>query len=105
MATPRNIDVFSDAFYVTWNEDGHESVYMNRYLRGNCGCADCVSERTGKRVVGEEQVAADVQATDVQRVGNYAIQVYWSDGHNTGIYPFERLRQICPCSECRGKQG
>jgi DUF971 family protein len=30
-------------------------------------------------------------------VGNYAIGIRWSDGHETGIYSFERLRQLCPC--------
>ena len=25
--------------------------------------------------------------------------IRWSDGHSTGIYTFERLRELCPC--CR----
>ena len=42
-------------------------------------------------------------------VGNYAIQIEFSDGHATGIYSFEHLREICPCEECgrefRGAAG
>jgi len=34
-------------------------------------------------------------------VGAYAVQIVWSDGHDTGIYAFESLRKACPCKECR----
>ena len=30
----------------------------------------------------------------VQTVGRYAIQIEWSDGHGSGIYPFARLREM-----------
>jgi DUF971 family protein len=33
-------------------------------------------------------------------VGNYAIQITFSDGHSTGIYSYDQLRTICPCPEC-----
>ena len=33
-------------------------------------------------------------------VGRYALQIYWSDGHSTGIYSFPYLRSLCPCPEC-----
>jgi len=36
----------------------------------------------------------------VEPVGNYAIRINWSDGHNSGIYSYEHFRQICPCAEC-----
>jgi DUF971 family protein len=36
----------------------------------------------------------------VAPVGNYALQFVWSDGHETGIYTFEYLRKLCPCSQC-----
>jgi DUF971 family protein len=29
-------------------------------------------------------------------VGNYAMKIEWSDGHDSGIYSFEYLRSICP---------
>jgi DUF971 family protein len=37
---------------------------------------------------------------NVELVGQYALQFEWSDGHRTGIYSFERLRQLCPCEDC-----
>jgi DUF971 family protein len=36
-------------------------------------------------------------------VGAYAVQIVWSDGHDTGIYAFESLRGSCPCPDCRAR--
>jgi DUF971 family protein len=36
-------------------------------------------------------------------VGAYAVQIVWSDGHDTGIYAFESLRRACPCPECHSR--
>jgi DUF971 family protein len=33
-------------------------------------------------------------------VGHYAYKITWSDGHDTGIYTFETLRELCQCAEC-----
>ena len=46
-------------------------------------------------------VAADIHAEDHLMVGRYAVQFLWSDAHFTGIYPFEMLRMLCQCDECR----
>jgi len=39
----------------------------------------------------------------VEEVGNYALRIHWSDGHQTGIYTWEFFRRLCPCPECRSK--
>ncbi len=41
----------------------------------------------------------------VEPVGNYAIRINWSDGHNSGIYSYEHFRRICPCDECKAAQA
>ena len=41
---------------------------------------------------------ARAQAANV--VGSYAIQISFTDGHSTGIYSYDHLRNICPCAEC-----
>ena len=46
------------------------------------------------------EVSDDIQPLDIQLVGRYALQFSWNDGHATGIYPFEVLRETCPCPEC-----
>lgn len=84
---------------IEWR-DGHQAIYPTRYLRGNCACAHCVDERTGKRLVFVDQIPNEIGYTHVQLVGNYAIQIHFSDSHNTGIYGYDLLREICPCGPC-----
>ena len=83
---------------VVW-EDGHESYYPGHGLRCACACAECVEETSGRKLLKDDQVPRDVRIVEIHPVGNYAIAVRWSDGHETGIYPFDRLRELCPC--CR----
>ena len=84
---------------ICWN-DGHQSLYPVVYLRRACSCAACVDEWTGKQILQPEQVSAEVKPLCVNPVGRYAINIEWSDGHKSGIYSFEYLRQICPCEAC-----
>ena len=83
---------------IRW-QDGHESVYPARALRLACPCAGCVDEMTGAIRVIASSVPHDVHPLTIELVGRYAITLQWSDGHHTGIYPFERLRTMCPCKE------
>ena len=41
-----------------------------------------------------------IRAQTATQVGNYAVQINFNDGHNTGIFSYEHLRTICPCSAC-----
>ena len=94
-------DVKLDSDYITilW-DDGHEGIYPSRYLRGYCCCAACVEEMTGRRIVGENDVDEYVMALDWIQIGRYALKFLWSDAHDSGIYPFEVLRNLCRCEEC-----
>jgi len=74
--------------------DGLESLIDVRALRLACGCANCIDEWSGEALLAPENVPADVAPIGLEPVGRYAIQINWSDGHNTGIYPFERLRKL-----------
>jgi ATP-binding protein involved in chromosome partitioning len=78
---------------ITW-ADGHESVYDVRALRLACQCAVCVDEWSGEERLDADRVPADVRPLRIRPVGRYAIQIDWSDGHDTGIYPFDRLREL-----------
>ena len=93
--TPRDIGPTPDgqALRILW-EDGVETVHASRALRIRCPCAACVDEMTGRRILRPENVAADVYPTAIHYVGRYALQFVWSDGHDTGFFPFEYLRRL-----------
>ena len=78
---------------VIW-DDGSEQFLTQRSLRLACPCAACVDELTGEQRLTPAQIAPSVRIERITPVGHYAIQVHWSDGHETGIYPFTLLRSL-----------
>lgn len=91
---PSSIDLTpSGDLTVLW-EDGVVSTFGPHFLRARCPCAGCVEEWTGKRVTGEAQVSREVRCNGFQTVGNYAIQLRFSDKHDTGIYSWDTLREL-----------
>ena len=76
--------------------DGHTTAYTAAQLRGVCPCARCVNELTGARMHDPGSVSPDLTQADVRIVGNYALAMRFSDGHDTGIYPFPYLREHDP---------
>jgi DUF971 family protein len=92
---------------ITWS-DGHTSRYDFPYLRDHCPCALCNDERAKKeKLAGTSPSSAvlpmfkpRVKAKSATAVGNYAIQIEFTDGHATGIFSFDHLREICPCDAC-----
>jgi DUF971 family protein len=63
-------------------------------LRSECACAMCVDENTGMRTLDVATVPPDVGIEHMQLVGNYAVQFVFSDGHDTGIYSWDRLHGL-----------
>ena len=97
---PRGIKQLGPArLGISWS-DGHESEYEVRNLRLLCPCASCIHEWTGESILDKRAVPLDVKPLEIKPVGRYALQFFWSDGHNTGIYSFELLRSHCGCQEC-----
>ena len=83
---------------IAW-ADGHRSVFPARSLRLLCPCAECVEETTGRRILDPRTVPEDVRALAASLVGRYAVEIDWSDGHSTGIYTWEYLREIGEAGE------
>jgi DUF971 family protein len=81
------------ALLVRW-DDGKESRFEPKWLRGRCPCAECVEEWSGKRMVGEAQIPDGVKPGGMHQVGRYAMQIEWSDGHSTGIYSWDYLLKL-----------
>jgi ATP-binding protein involved in chromosome partitioning len=97
---PREVSEEEGKLRIVW-ADGHDSRYPFELLRNNCPCAMCVDEWTGKRKHLMLLLPPGFRALDVKPVGNYAIKIAWSDGHDSGIYSFSTLRELCPCEVCK----
>jgi len=78
---------------IAW-ADGQRGTLDVRALRLACRCAVCVDEWSGEDRLDPASVPEDVRPVKLQPVGRYAIQIDWSDGHTSGIYPFDRLREM-----------
>jgi len=93
--TPRDIKAHRSTgeLEITWS-DGAVSRYAFHDLRCACGCAGCVHEITGERILEVSQVPLDITVESMQLVGSYAVRIDWSDGHNTGLYTWSKLREL-----------
>jgi DUF971 family protein len=49
---------------------------------------------SGERTLAAESIDPNVYPTAIHYVGQYALQFVWSDGHSSGIYTFEYLREL-----------
>lgn len=92
---PANLRILRDdrVLEIVWTS-GAVSRIPFRFLRGRCPCAGCVDEFTGVRRVDVEDVPEDVAPTRAAFSGNYALKITWSDGHDTGLYTWDRLAQL-----------
>ena len=103
----------SKGIKIDW-KDHHHSDYPLAYLRDECPCATCTGAHgtePQKSTYSSAQPSPfklyepTLKMLSVESVGNYAIRINWSDGHNTGIYSFDHLRKICPCNDCRAARA
>lgn len=95
---PLSLKREGEGLKITWS-DGVTTVASWRLLRNNCPCAACIEERAKPadpfRVLTPQEVAAGApEPVAMKPVGLYAYQVTWNDGHSTGIYTLERLREL-----------
>lgn len=79
---------------LNWDNDTAFKLDYKK-VRFLCPCAVCVNEISGKRQITPEQIPDDVAIRDVEPVGHYALRITFSDQHQTGIYTFDYLHQIC----------
>jgi DUF971 family protein len=106
MPTPKEIRPSGDrAMLVLW-DDGQTSEYSFRLLRKACPCATCEDMRRSRkekkemddryqlRLITQESPSDDPVLVRVDWVGNYALRLVWEDGHDTGIYHFQALRDL-----------
>lgn len=88
-----------NALLIRWS-DSTEREYTFRELRDACPCATCREKRketpasTGLLPVLSAAEARPLKISGMTPVGNYAYSIVYSDGHDSGIYTFEHLREL-----------
>jgi DUF971 family protein len=78
---------------IRWSDD-RETRYDAAMLRRSCPCATCVNEWTGQKMLDDRQIADDLTFSTISIVGRYALNFHFSDGHDTGIFSFNYLREL-----------
>ncbi|QHI69757.1 P-loop NTPase [Tichowtungia aerotolerans] len=87
-------EVSFDATHITLRWPDETVRVENTVLRKACSCALCIDEMTQKPILDPADVPDDIHAEKVGTIGNYAITVDWSDGHNTGFFPYKTIREL-----------
>ncbi len=79
-------------------EDDSETLLKIKYMRDECPCAGCKGETILLRTYRPPKLQMFspemYKIKNIDVVGGYAIRITWQDGHNTGIYSWEYIRQL-----------
>ena len=92
-----NLNLKDQKLVITW-QDGRRSEFELGRLRRVCPCATCRTERdvpsTSLPILKMPAGVDKIEVVDAELMGRYAINLKWSDGHNTGIYDYKYLRAL-----------
>jgi DUF971 family protein len=106
---PKQIKIVEkDKLLITWQDD-NQNVITLKYLRDECPCAGCKGETILFKTYRPPKPAMfspdmyKVKSIDI--VGDYAMQLAWKDGHDTGIYSWEYLQTLITNSDESIKQN
>ena len=88
------IDEAKQTLIVKWKDGSTSEIPWTR-LRDACPCAECAALRApGDADSLRLQLAPNSRLLGVDYVGNYAIQPRWGDGHSTGLFTWNYLREL-----------
>ena len=94
---PENIQQIAGELAIKW-DDGTESFISLEKMRRNCPCASCHGETDvlGNVYKGPNRPLGgnDFKLLRLNNVGGYALNPVWADGHSTGLFSFEFLKQL-----------
>lgn len=94
---PESIKLNKNRLEIEWNDKQKISIGLE-YLRNQCPCADCKGEQILTTPMRPVKRTADnpemYKIKDIQLMGNYGIKIFWGDGHNTGVYNWEYLKEL-----------
>jgi len=74
--------------------DGSTDKIPNKDVRVSCQCAQCVHEITGEQLLDAASVPDNIVVKEITTLGNYAVSIAWGDGHSSGIFTWDHLRDL-----------
>ncbi len=92
---PTSLALDGSLLRIDWS-DGKSILYDPIQLRQHCPCATCNSHRIQAHAEGQvpQSSGAPVTITAMEPAGNYAYKITFSDGHSTGLFTLEFLREL-----------
>ena len=103
MQKPKKVELIGGTLAILWS-DGAEDYFESEFLRVNSPSAQNMGETDifGTQYGGDGPRAfPGVQVREYQFVGNYALKLFFSDGHSTGIFSWEYLKELSAKKESR----
>ena len=90
------VDTTARVLHIEWS-DGLRSDYPLAGLRAVCPCVSCCGGhanmgRPADKALLRSAEDPEMDVARIELVGSYAMQVVWKDGHDTGIYTWDYLR-------------
>ncbi len=88
-----------DTLQIKW-ADGEIRRYTVSELRSNCPCANCKEKKSAPAPPATSLpvlTTAETQPlriTDMRPMGRYAYAIHFSDGHDSGLFTLESLREL-----------
>lgn len=93
---PTRVEMINNILAIVW-EDGREDYLEWESLRRACPCATCKGEANVLSYAAplpQNYTPASFELRGWDYVGGYALRPRWADGHDTGLYSFDYLRQL-----------
>ena len=105
---PVQIKIFEKTkLFIKW-DDEKESFIKIKYLRDECPCASCKGETVLLKTYRPAKPTAEhpesYKIKNIQPVGEYAIQITWGDGHDSGLYTWDYLKELEKAQDGNRKQ-
>jgi DUF971 family protein len=96
---PRELKLLSpERLQIIWSDE-QTREYPVRELRDNCPCATCLEKRSTAKPaellpIMRVEETQPLRITKMEPLGHYAYSIEFSDGHDTGLFTLELLREL-----------
>ena len=92
-----NILLVGTELAVKWSDET-ESFIALKTLRHCCPCAFCSGEKDvlGNVYKGPKKELRGIayEAVNLERIGHYAVRIFWGDRHSDGLFTYDLLRKL-----------